>query len=44
MTSLFVQITIFNISLVIHGTIAENMDHTEVIKVYFLLEYANVEP
>jgi hypothetical protein len=29
-----VQITTFNISLVVHGTIAENMDFTEVIKFY----------
>lgn len=29
-----VQITTFNISLVVHGTIAENMDFAEVIKFY----------
>jgi hypothetical protein len=31
----FLQITTFNISLVVHGTIAENMDYTEVIKLSF---------
>jgi hypothetical protein len=29
------QITTFNISLVVHGTIAENMDFMQVIKFYF---------
>jgi ethanolamine-phosphate cytidylyltransferase len=32
-----VQITTFNISLVVHGTIAENMDYAKVIKLCFYL-------
>ena len=33
----WVQITTFNISLVVHGTIAENMDYAKVIKLLFYL-------